>query len=128
MFRISFHEYTFLIGKKGIRMDNKAVGRRIRETRLSKGLTQEQLAELAGVSPTYISVIERGVKSPQLDTFVPLCNALGVSSDTLLVDVIDAAALAETNDISALLHDQPPEKQRCLIRMLKAAVSSQESW
>jgi len=104
-------------------MDNKAVGRRIKEARQEKGLTQEQLAERAGVSPTYISVIERGLKSPQLDTFVPVCNALGVSADTLLTDVVDAAALASSNEIAKLLRDEPPEKQRCLLRMLKAAVT-----
>lgn len=103
-------------------MDNKAVGRRIKEARQTKGLTQEQLAERAGVSPTYISVIERGLKSPQLDTFVPVCNALEVSADALLMDVVDAAATAQSNEIAELLRDQPPKKQRCLIRMLKAAL------
>ena len=103
-------------------MDNKAVGRRIKEVRQTKGLTQEQLAERAGVSPSYISVIERGIKSPQLDTFVPVCNALGVSADALLMDVVDAAAMAQTNEIAELLRGQPPKKQRCLIRMLKAAL------
>lgn len=35
-----------------------------------------------------MSVIERGVKVPKLDTFVAIANALDVSADTLLIDVV----------------------------------------
>lgn len=103
--------------------DNHAVGKRVRDARVAKGLTQEQLAELAGVSPTYISVVERGIKSPQLDTFVPLCNALGVSADALLVDVVDAAALNTTNELAELLREMPRETQLLALRVIKAIVS-----
>ena len=103
--------------------DNHAVGKRVRDARVAKGLTQEQLAELAGVSPTYISVVERGIKSPQLDTFVPLCNALGVSADSLLVDVVDAATLNATNELADLLRGKPRETQLLALRVIKAIVS-----
>lgn len=105
--------------------DNHAVGKRIRDARVAKGLTQEQLAELAGVSPSYISVVERGIKSPQLDTFVPLCNALGVSADTLLVDVVDAAVLNRTNDLADILREKPRETQLLALRVIKAIISDE---
>jgi DNA-binding XRE family transcriptional regulator len=38
-----------------------ALGRNLRESRRSRGLTQEKLAELADLDPTYISGIERGI-------------------------------------------------------------------
>lgn len=69
-------------------MDLKAVGLRIKTAREAKGLTQENLAALVDLSSTHISVIERGMKTVRLDTFVAIANALDVSADTLLVDVV----------------------------------------
>lgn len=56
-------------------MDAKAVGQRIRAARERKHLTQEELAALVDISPTHVSVIERGTKIPRMDTFValPMC-------------------------------------------------------
>ena len=69
-------------------MDQVAIGARIKAARERVHLTQEQLAEIIDISPTHMSVIERGVKTPKLDTFVRIANALGVSTDALLQDVV----------------------------------------
>lgn len=68
-------------------MDMKAVGLRIKKAREAKKLTQEDLAALVELSPTHISVIERGLKTVKLDKFVAIANALDVSEDSLLVAV-----------------------------------------
>lgn len=60
-------------------MDLKAVGQRIKMAREAKGLTQEDLAAMVELSPTHVSVIERGLKAAKLDTFVAIANALEVS-------------------------------------------------
>ena len=68
---------------------NKArLGERIREARRSKGMTQEVLSELVEVTPFYMGELERGVKTPSLDVFVRLLEALDVSADTLLRDSV----------------------------------------
>jgi transcriptional regulator with XRE-family HTH domain len=51
-------------------------GKRIRELRLAKGLTQERLAERAGLHPTYIGGIERGERNVGLDNIFKLARAL----------------------------------------------------
>ena len=66
-------------------MDLKAVGQRIKSAREAKNLTQEELAALVNLSPTHVSVIERGLKVTKLDTFVAIANALDVSADTLTI-------------------------------------------
>jgi transcriptional regulator with XRE-family HTH domain len=66
-----------------------AFGSRLRQLRLERGLTQEQLAEGADVHPTFISNIERGYSAPTLDTLVRLAGALGVRPG-LLVDELEA--------------------------------------
>ena len=69
-------------------MDLKAVGQRIKAAREAKNLTQEELAALVNLSTTHVSVIERGLKVTKLDTFVAIANALDVSADALLIDVV----------------------------------------
>lgn len=60
-------------------MDSKrAVGKRIKIVRQRSGLTQDQFAEQVGLSPKYISGIERGVENPTLDTLLRLAKVLGV--------------------------------------------------
>ena len=73
-------------------MDLCAIGARIKAAREKAGMTQEDLAAALEMSPTHISVIERGVKSPKLETLVNIANALNVSSDMLLQDVVNHAA------------------------------------
>jgi transcriptional regulator with XRE-family HTH domain len=50
------------------------------------GLSQEQLAERAGLHWTFLSGVERGVRNPGLNTIGCLARALGVELDTLLRD------------------------------------------
>jgi transcriptional regulator with XRE-family HTH domain len=56
-----------------------AFGRRIRELRKDKGLSQEALAERAGLHWTYVSGVERGLRTPGLDVIGRLATALGLS-------------------------------------------------
>ena len=69
-------------------MNQKAIGRRIKAAREKKGMTQEQLAEWVELSPMHVSVIERGVKLPKLETLINIANVLDVSADVLLQDVV----------------------------------------
>lgn len=65
------------------------IGKNIRMFRLAKKLRQEDLAEKTGLSANYVGMVERGEKIPSLETFIKIINALGVSSDMILNDVID---------------------------------------
>lgn len=55
------------------------IGQRLRAYRCHRGLTQERLAELAEVHPTYIGQVERGEKNLTLTTLHRLLRALDVS-------------------------------------------------
>jgi transcriptional regulator with XRE-family HTH domain len=61
-------------------------GRRLRELRKERGLTQETLAESADLSGNYISDLELGLKVPSLTILVRLSQALNISTGDLLVD------------------------------------------
>ena len=52
--------------------------------RKKNGLSQEKLAELAGLHRTYISDIERGTRNPTITTIFTLCKALKATPSELL--------------------------------------------
>ena len=63
---------------------NEALGVIIRERRIGEGLTQEQLSFRAKLHRTYISDLERGLKSPTLDVLESLAAALKTKAHILL--------------------------------------------
>lgn len=69
------------------RMDWPALGKRVRECRVKLGYTQEKLAELVEVSPSFIGTIERADKIPALTTMAKLARCLDVSLDYLVFGI-----------------------------------------
>lgn len=59
-------------------------GEKVREERKKKGLSQEQLAEKAGVHRTYIGMIERAEKNITLENIEKIAKALGKNPGDLL--------------------------------------------
>ena len=94
-------------------MNTSFIGKRIRKYREAKGWRQEDFAEKIGLSVTYTGMIERGEKVPKLETFIIIANALEVSADLLLVDVLstgyDIKASQITEEIASLT---PSERDR----------------
>ena len=101
-------------------MDMTAIGIKIKEARERAHLTQEDLAEIVDVSPTHMSVIERGVKTPKLDTFVRITNALGVSTDALLEDVVVPVNDSIMAELSARIGRMPQKDQERILNAIRA--------
>ena len=72
-----------------------SVGDRLREARVARGLTQEQLSFRAGLSRPYISQLERDLRSPTVDTLFRICDALEVPAADI-VRRVDAARKRQT--------------------------------
>ena len=83
-------------------MNTYKIGANIRKCRTSKGMRQEDLAEATNLSTTYIGMVERGEKTPSLETFVSILNALGTSADVVLCDVLNAGYTVK----NSLLNDK----------------------
>ncbi|RHO19935.1 helix-turn-helix domain-containing protein [Blautia sp.] len=103
-------------------MDLKAVGQRIKDAREAKNLTQEELAALVNLSSTHVSVIERGLKVTKLDTFVAIANALDVSADELLVDVVAHSVTGVSNRLSDKISSLPMKEQKKIIKVIQALI------
>lgn len=69
-----------------MKLDYKAIGKRIKVARIRMGITQEQLADRVSVPPTHLSNIEIGSSRVSLTTIVKIANVLNVTIDDLLCD------------------------------------------
>ena len=79
-----------------------ALGKNLRTRRESAGLTQEQLGDKAGLDPTYISGIERGVRNPSLLSIERLARALGAFVSKIVVDCDNKSNLVSWFDNAVL--------------------------
>lgn len=101
-------------------LDYKAIGKRIKIARIKADMTQERLAELAGISPTHMSNIETGTTRVSLSAIVNLANALSVTSDDLLCDSIIKAKVQFEQDIAGVLQDCDEYEIRMIRDMAQA--------
>ncbi|HWB08609.1 MAG TPA: helix-turn-helix transcriptional regulator [Pirellulales bacterium] len=65
----------------------RAFGDVVRERRIKQGISQEALADAAGLHRTYISLLERGERNPSLAVLLQLASGLNVSASVLLADL-----------------------------------------
>ncbi len=72
-------------------MDDVQIGEQIRYYRTRAGISQEALALMAEVNPAYVGQIERGLKSPTINTVKKIANALGISLASLFSPIPDSA-------------------------------------
>lgn len=103
-------------------MDAQKVGRRIQAVRKSRGLTQSELSQMVDLSTKYISNIECGFKTPKLNTFVAIANALQCDANLLLSDVLDVTTGQESGLVSKKLLTLPPEEQRRILRIIEVMI------
>ena len=66
---------------------NQLLGEILRDERRQKHLTQEDLAEKSGIHRNHISFMERGLRSPTLETMIRVCHALGVETSEVVADL-----------------------------------------
>ena len=101
-------------------MKLETIGRNIRRFRTGKKLRQEDLAERTGLSANYIGMVERGEKLPSLETFIDIVNALGVSADMILTDVVDAAYSVKASLLTEKLEKLSAEERERIYEVVDA--------
>lgn len=94
------------------------IGNRIRETRLSRHLTQEYIANYADVNVSHISNIERGVTKVSLTLLVQICNALDVTVDYILQDEYLPSSNAKDNQILHSIQPLSDAQKDLLLRII----------
>lgn len=107
-------------------MKLKSMGQKIKSAREKKGYTQEQLAERLNLSVQHISVIERGVKAPKLETFVRIANELDVNADFLLSELLSVSAQLEASDLYDSMGDVSEKEKERILKVLRVLVDTAE--
>jgi transcriptional regulator with XRE-family HTH domain len=98
----------------------KEIGHQINHLRTQRGLTQERLAELAELSPTYISHIERGSKKVSLNALICLAAALEVPVERLLSQPRNEGHSIHASAVDELLADCSSREQQLLLNITAA--------
>lgn len=101
-------------------MQFDTIGKNIRKYRLEKKMRQDNLAEKAGLSVNYIGMVERGEKIPSLKTFISIVNALEVSADMILCDVVDNGFMVKNTILTEKLDKLPAEQRNRIYGVIDA--------
>ena len=105
-------------------MERAALGRRIRESRIRKGYTQQELADRAEIGVVYLSEIERGVKMPSLNIFIKIIDGLDVSADYVLRDELPSGKEYICNEITEKVLALTPIQRKTATDILNAYLSN----
>jgi len=97
------------------------VGQRIREYRLKKGLSQEELAHRAELHTAHLGRIERGEKNPTLESIEKIANALEISFEELFSFDVEPTNEKEPmiDKIVSYLRAMTPEEQKDVYRTVR---------
>ena len=74
------------------------IGLKLKELRMAKGLTQEELANRAELSKGFISQLERDLTSPSIATLVDILQCLGTNLKDFFWDVSDDQVVFHDSD------------------------------
>lgn len=88
-------------------MDYTTIGSHIRKYRVKRNLKQDEFAEIVGLSPNYYGAIERGEKIPSLETFIAILNALNISADSVLEDVLNIGYTIKNSALDERIKELP---------------------
>ncbi len=106
-------------------LNYELIGMRIKKIRKSQKMTQDKLSELAEISPQHLSQIESAKTKLSLPALVNICNALNVTTDKILCDVLTADTSEQiSSDIAEVFGDCTADE---IYLMLSAAESIKRS-
>ena len=103
-------------------MELESIGKHISEFRHLRKLRQEDLAEITGLSTNYIGAVERGEKIPSLETFIDILNALSISADMVLSDVLQEGYQVKATKLSDQIKDLPVKDQKRIFDVIETLI------
>ena len=103
-------------------MERKKLAKRINMVRKDRGFTADRLSELCHINATYLRQIEGGSKMPSLPVFIDLCNALRISPDYLLRDMLAENEVSRIRELAELWENTSPSQQEIATAMIRAVL------
>jgi len=96
------------------------IGNWIRKARMEKHMTQEELAKEIDRSTAYIGMLERGKRTPSLETFLDVIEVLGVSADAILCDAVTYGYRIRLSEYEERIAGLPKPDKEKLFRVIEA--------
>ena len=109
-------------------MDYYAIGQRIRKYRKAARLSQEELAELVGISPTHMSHIETGNTKLSLSVLVLIATKLSVRTDDLLFEKVPVSRSAAAEELVQALDGCTEKEMRFIKELAEAAIEAKKKF
>ena len=101
-------------------IDYSVIGSRIKQARLAKNMTQEDLADKIDISVAFLSRVERGNSHINLKRLNQLCGLLDVSEGYLLNGASSSSENYLDKEFTDLIKSVSPEKQKWIYNVAKA--------
>lgn len=105
-------------------MEFTSIGRNIRKYRKQRGYTQEVLAEKVGISTNFLVALERGEKALTLKTLINIVDALHITADMVLCDVIRNGYKIKSSMLTEKLETLSPSDREKIIQMVDIMLGS----
>lgn len=109
------------------------IGIRIKQVRKKKGLTQEELAEKAGINASYMGTVERGERNISIETLEKIIRGLDMTpSDFFQFHEINIENLTNDNHyilevVKSLLHNRSLEENKLILRVIQDILATLDS-
>lgn len=103
--------------------DSRAVGNKLLEIRKKRGLTQVELAEMAGLADRTYADIERGSANMRVETALRICEALQITPNEILT-AENLSLDAKREEVLKLLQTRSIKEQDVALNILSAYLNS----
>jgi transcriptional regulator with XRE-family HTH domain len=109
-------------------IDYVAIGKRIRAERKKQDLTQEQLAELADISESFMGHIERGGRTPSVETLMNISNALNLSIEYIVCGEYSYQPSVLPSEICDFLSRMSDYQREVFLSIMRTLAEHPDTW
>lgn len=125
MYQILRHDSTALRGPSErmvhtMAIDYASIGLRIKHARNKKNMTQEQLADVLGMSREHLSRAEAGDRGVSLEMLIAISNALNAPISELLADNLTSSEVTTDTDLHYILLDCTQQEEKIITKVAQA--------
>lgn len=102
----------------------KGIGERVRQARLAKGMSQNDLCDATGLSISFISNVETGKQSMNIRKLLLISDALNVSTDWLLRNNTSTSIAISAEELTKELESCTPKEREILLKLVQTIKDS----
>lgn len=109
-------------------IDYKEIGKRIREERRKQKFTQEKLSEMADISVSFLSHVERGGRILSVETLAKLANALNITVEHIICGEFNYRPDMLPTEILDALNQMSSSQRKVFLDIMKTLASRSDMW